>query len=193
MSSSNGRKRTRWTTEARRGQLLQIGAELFAERPYDEVQITEVADLAEVSRGLLYHYFPTKQDFAIAITQSACGHVFAETQPDPDQPPDEQVRAVLDAYLGFAAENAYGYRAMHRGLIADPQVRAIRQRDLADHERRVLALLSPGAEPPAVLRTAVRGWLAFVIAVVLDWLEFRTVSRDEAIEVCIRALLRGVA
>lgn len=192
MSSSDGKKRTRWTTEARRGQLLQLGAQLFAERPYDEVQVTEVADLAEVSRGLLYHYFPTKQDFAIAITQTACGHAFAETQPDPDRPAAEQVREVLDAYLRFAGENEHGFRAMHRGLIADAEVRAIRQRDLADHERRVLALLSPGAEPPAALRTAVRGWLAFVIAVVLDWLEHRTISRDEAVEVCVRALLRGV-
>jgi AcrR family transcriptional regulator len=52
--------RQRLSPERRREQLLQIGARLFAEHPYEDVWIEEVAELAGVSRGLLYHYFPTK-------------------------------------------------------------------------------------------------------------------------------------
>ncbi|HYB83585.1 MAG TPA: TetR/AcrR family transcriptional regulator, partial [Mycobacterium sp.] len=39
--------RTRLSTERRRAQLLTIGAELFAKRPYEEVSIEEVADIAQ--------------------------------------------------------------------------------------------------------------------------------------------------
>lgn len=177
------------STDARREQLLRIGAELFAGKPFDEVHISEVADLAGVSRGLMYHYFPTKQDFAIAITQMACGHMFDESRQDPGLPVEEQARAVLDAYLRFAEVNEHSYRAMHRGLIADPQVRELRQRDLAGHEERILSALVPVGDPPPRLRMAVRGWLAFVIAVVLDWLDHRAVDRDEAVDLCVRALL----
>lgn len=181
------------STDDRRDQLLRIGARLFAEKPYDEVRITEVADRAGVSRGLLYHYFPTKQDFAIAITQVACGHMFAATQPDPGAPVDQQLRLVLDAYLRFAEEHEDSYRAMHRGLIADARVRAIREQDLAGHESRVLAAFGAGPEPPALLRVAVRGWLAFVIAACLEWLDHRTVGRGEVVDLCTRTLVALVA
>lgn len=181
------------STDARREQLLRIGAQLFAEKPYDEVWVSEVADRAGVSRGLLYHYFPTKQDFAIAITQAACGHMFATTRPDPTLPVDQQLREVLNTYLRFAEEHEDAYRAMHRGLIANPQVRALRKRDLAEHERRVLAAFATEPEPPELLRVAVRGWLAFVIAANLDWLDHRSVSREEILDLCVHNLLDLVA
>lgn len=55
------RTRRRLSTEERREQLLSVGARLFSESPYDEVWIEQVAEIAGVSRGLLYHYFPTKR------------------------------------------------------------------------------------------------------------------------------------
>lgn len=186
-------RRRRLSTDDRRAELLRIGAALFAERPYDDVRITEIADLGGVSRGLLYHYFPTKQDFAIAVTQQACGSMFEAAEPDPTVSPVEQLRAVLDGYVRFAAEHEHPYRAMHTGLVADPVVRELRRQDLAEHERRVLATFLPDVEPPEALRVAVRGWLAFVIAVCLDWLDRRSVDRAEIVELCVRSLLDIVA
>lgn len=190
-------RRRRLSVDDRRAELLLIGAELFAERPYDEVRITQVADLAGVSRGLLYHYFPTKQAFAIAVTQQACGHLFADAEQsaglDPGGSPVEQLRLVLDGYIQFAADNERPYRAMHTGLVADPVVRELRRKDLAEHERRVLAAFVVDTEPSEELRVAVRGWLAFVIAICLDWLERRSLSRAEIVELCVRALLDIVA
>ena len=56
------------STDARREQLLAAGAELLGRRPYDEVSIEEIAAAAGVSKGLLYHYFPTKKDFVAGGT-----------------------------------------------------------------------------------------------------------------------------
>lgn len=190
---AQAKRRRRLSVDDRRSELLRIGAELFAEHPYEDVRISRVADLAGVSRGLLYHYFPTKQDFAIAVTQQACGHLFAGFEPEPAGTPEVQLRAVLDAYVQFAAENEHSYRAMHTGLVADPVVRELRRADLAGHERRVLAAFVPDGEPAEALVVAVRGWLAFVIAVCLDWLDRRSVPRAELVELCVRALLDIVA
>jgi AcrR family transcriptional regulator len=167
---------------------LTIGAQLLAERHLDEVQITEIADRAGVSRGLLYHYFPTKQDFAIAVARSACAEVFA-AEPDPALPVDERARRVLDAYVEFAEANQDAYRAMHISLVADPRVRELRAADLAGHEQRVLGAFGI-AEPSPILRAAIRGWLAFVIAVILDWLADRGgMSREDVVELCTRTLV----
>jgi len=50
-----------WAPSARRSASLLAGR-----RPYDEVSIGEIAAAAGVSKGLLYHYFPTKKDFVPA-------------------------------------------------------------------------------------------------------------------------------
>jgi AcrR family transcriptional regulator len=63
------RTRRRLSTGERREQLLSVGARLFSESPYDDVWIEQVAEIAGVSRGLLYHYFPTKRDFFAAVVE----------------------------------------------------------------------------------------------------------------------------
>src|SRR5438128_10633060 len=112
--------------EARRRQLLDLGMELFSRNAYDDVWIEEVAERAGVSRGLLYHYFPTKRDFYVAVSRAAAEEVRELTEPDPALGPLEQVRAGLDAFLCKAAERSQGFLTAYRGRMAgDPEVRAI--------------------------------------------------------------------
>ena len=80
-------QKRRLSTDARREQLLASGARLLATRPYDEVSIEEIARAAGVSKGLLYHYFPTKKDFLIAALERGQDELAALTAPDPDLPP----------------------------------------------------------------------------------------------------------
>jgi AcrR family transcriptional regulator len=180
------------STDARREQLLEVGARLFSQRPYDEVAIGDIATEAGVSRGLMYHYFPTKQDLAVAVTQAACATVFAEAEPDAGRSIEEQLREVLLGYVAFAVEHENGFRAMHTGLVADPKVRELRAQDLAEHERRVLTAMGAPEGAPPVLVTAVRAWLAFVIRAVLDWLDQRETPRERLVDVCIATLLAAV-
>jgi hypothetical protein len=96
---------------------------------------------------------------------------------------------VLTDYLDFAAEHADSYRAMHTGLAADAKVRELRRADLARHQARILAAPGAADSAPPLLLTTARGWLAFVIAAVLDWLTHQTTSREAAVELCAQALV----
>ena len=58
--------RTRLQVDIRRQQLLELGLELFAHQTYDGLSIDEIAKRAGVSKGLLYHYFPSKRAFYVA-------------------------------------------------------------------------------------------------------------------------------
>ncbi|MGK5530789.1 TetR/AcrR family transcriptional regulator [Streptomyces sp. URMC 129] len=189
-----GRARTRLDTERRREQLLRVGVQLFAERPYEEVWIEQVAELASVSRGLLYHYFPTKRDFFLAVVRREGERILGMTATDPGLPMDERLLAGLDVYLRFAEEHSQGYRAFHRAMATgDPEIRAIYQELLDAQAARIVAALEPAqCLGPDALRTAVRGWLSFVTTVCLDWLENRRLTRDEVRDLCARALLGAV-
>jgi AcrR family transcriptional regulator len=42
----------------RRAPLLALGRRAFAERPYADVAVEDIAERAGASRTLIYHYFP---------------------------------------------------------------------------------------------------------------------------------------
>lgn len=186
--------RRRLAPAERRAQLLDIGARLFAERPYDEVWIEEVAELAGVSRGLLYHYFPTKRDFFAAIVQRSADDLLAATEPDPAQPVTVQLARGLDAYLAHFVERHHGVRAVNHGaLSADPGIRAIVDGELATQQQRILDALGLDPQDRALAAVAVHGWIAFVRAVCLDWLDHRTVPVEQVRELCLRTLAGALA
>ena len=201
-ANQGGRTRRRLSTEERREQLLSVGARLFSESPYDDVWIEQVAEIAGVSRGLLYHYFPTKRDFFAAVVERESERMLRMTAAVPGIPVREQLAAGLETFLEYVEAHAHGYRAFHRADAAgDQAVRRVYQRALAAQERQILAALAadpefgPAFEERPEVRLAVRGWLAFTTAVCLEWLRGSddALSRERVRELCARALLGVIA
>ena len=188
------RRRTRLGIDARREQLLQVGSELFSERAHEDVWIDEIAAAAGVSKGLLYHYFPSKRDFVSAVARAEIARIYALTEPDPELSPEAQLRAGLDALLAHLEQHPSAFIAFHRGAFgADPELRAIDEEGQARQVERVLAAMTGGRKAPELLRLAIRGWAGFVEATILDWLEGgRKVPRDEVRDLLISAL-EGIA
>lgn len=186
----------RLSTDARREQLLAAGARLLAERPYDEVSIEEIAQAAGVSKGLLYHYFPTKREFLIAAIERGQEELAELTAPDPDLPPAEQLGASLDHFLDFVEEHEAAYAAIFRSCGGgDPAIQTVLE---AGRQRRmdgVIDSLASWAAAPAnvertpTLETAIQGWFFFVEGAVLRWLERRDLERDELRELLASALI----
>jgi AcrR family transcriptional regulator len=182
--------RTRLDPELRREQLLNLGAELFATQPYERVHIERVAETAGVSRGLLYHYFPTKRAFFAALVERSVTRLLAATTPDPALSPLEQLRHGIDAYLAHGRANSHAVRALHQGSAsADPEVVAIIESSNRAHERRILAALERGENPHPLVVIVVRGWLLFMRTACLEWLDRPEVRLDELREVCVAALV----
>ncbi|MFD1656756.1 TetR/AcrR family transcriptional regulator [Streptomyces caeni] len=201
MAANQGeRTRRRLSTEERREQLLSVGARLFSESPYDDVWIEQVAEIAGVSRGLLYHYFPAKRDFFAAVVERESERMLRMTEAVPGVPVREQLTAGLDTYLSYVEEHAHGFRAFHRADAAgDQAVRRVYQRSLMAQERQILAALAADpefgrlSEERPDLRIAIRGWLAFTTAVCLEWLREAELSREQVRDLCARALLGAIA
>jgi AcrR family transcriptional regulator len=189
-------KRERMSTEERREQLLESGAQLLGRRPYDEVSIEEIAEAASVSKGLLYHYFPTKKHFVLAALERGQLELAELTAPDPDLPPAEQLGASLDRFLDFVEEHEVAYSAIFRNRGgADPEIQAAleegrRQRMDAVIEALVAWEAAPAStERTPALETAVQGWFFFVEGAVLRWLERRDLERGQLRELLSLALI----
>jgi AcrR family transcriptional regulator len=158
----------RLSHDDRRAQLLELGKRHFLARPYESISMDEVAEEARVSKGLLYHYFPTKREFYMACLRSAIDELLAVTQPVADAAPDVTLRGAIDGYLRYVEEHATAYQAVLRGSIgSDPEVSAIADGFREAIYRRIAAALP---EPPGpLLGLAIKGWIGFVEAVSLAW------------------------
>jgi AcrR family transcriptional regulator len=180
--------RTRLSPEQRRAQLLEIGTELFARRPYEEVSVDDVADIAKISNRLLYHYFPSKRAFFLAIVEEQGNKLLQTTTPDPSLPPLRQVEAGLEFYIDSAEQSPDAYRMAHEAALADRDAQLLRQTRVAAQRNRILAALSPIITVDEEAEIMVTAWCAFAQTAILEWLDNPTITREQLRDLCSRAL-----
>lgn len=164
-----GEVRTRMPVEARRAQLLQLGGVLFSERPYDEISVDEIAERASISKGLLYHYFPSKRELYIACVRRAVEDMLAACEPAANVQPQLRFQASLEAFIDYVERNMAAFRNLLRGGSDNhPEIEQI----LSDMRHRQIHQLaaSLGIEAPdAVTRYCLLGYVGFASYTCVAW------------------------
>jgi AcrR family transcriptional regulator len=185
--------RSRLSPHERRGQLLDIGAEMFAGLPYEEVLMGDVATRAGVSRALMYRYFSSKRDLVAAIYQRASDRLLEATKIEGDRLQTETVEAGLDAHFDYFLANARTVLVANRGALSgDPVVQGIISEELGVLRQRMLDAIDLGEHERAIAATALTGWLSFVRAVCVEWLADEKLSRHEVRAMCLRTLVSAL-
>jgi AcrR family transcriptional regulator len=167
----------RLENDERRRRLLELGARLFTEHAYDEISMAQIAREAGISKALLYHYFPSKQEYFMATLAGGAEELRARIEPDPALPPAQALVDALDAYLAWIEDTADAYAKLFRSAAGVPEVRDLVERVRTATAQRILEGLGAAEDPRA--RTAVRGWLWFMDGACLDWIAHRDLSRAE--------------
>ncbi|MEO9223046.1 MAG: TetR/AcrR family transcriptional regulator [Mycobacteriaceae bacterium] len=183
-------KRTRLSPAARRTQLIELGVEMLTSRRLEEISVEEIADRAGISRGLLFHYFTSKQDFHLAVVTKMAETLLERTAPDGALAPLDALYASLAAFIDFVSENRDGYVSLLRGAASgDASMRAVFDETRAEMANRTLAQ-TPVLGIPTGPRTrmAVRGWIAFTEEVVINWLADEQLPREELVNLVSGAL-----
>ena len=156
-------KRTRLEPAARRAQLIALGVDMLATRTLDELSVEDIAQKAGISRGLLFHYFASKQEFHVEVARAAAEELIARTAPDPALPPVDALRGALAAFIDYVAENPDNYTSLVRGAASgDAEMRAIFDETRSTMAGRIVSVLSELGLPLAPrAELAVHGWVAF--------------------------------
>jgi AcrR family transcriptional regulator len=183
-------KRTRLAPEARRAQLITLGVEMLATRRLDELSVELIAKAAGISRGLLFHYFPSKQDFHREVARAAAAEMLRRTEPDTTRTPVDALRGALTSFIDYVEENPDNYKSLVRGAASgDVTMRAIFDATRSTMAQRILDVLTAmGLEVGPRVRLAIAGWVAFAEECVVRWIDTRTVDRDELLEMLTKSL-----
>ncbi len=193
--------RRRLSPADRRSELLTLGAEVFGQRPYDEVRIDEIAERAGVSRALMYHYFPDKRAFFAAVIRAESERLFeaTNTPPRPGQSLFDQIREGVFAYLRYDDEHPHGAWAAYVGSgRSDPVLRGIEDTDNDRQANRILGRIHAAvgdeldSKVERDLRITVYGWLAFTLEMCRQRLMDPSIDAGQVADACAHALLDAV-
>ena len=193
--------RRRLSPADRRNELLALGAEVFGQRPYDEVRIDEIAERAGVSRALMYHYFPDKRAFFAAVVQAEGERLFeaTSTPPEPGQSLFCQLRAGVLAYLRYDEEHPHGAWAAYMGLgRTDPVLRGVDDIDNDRQADRIMSRIDEAVSAPLDakverdLRATVYGLLALSFEMCRQRLKDPSIDAGFVADTCAHALLDAI-
>lgn len=174
--------------QQRREQLLDTAAAMFAEKPYEEVWVEDIATRAGVTRATMYHYFPRKRDLYVAILKRASGRFSARIHPDSQLPLAQQLAAGLQAHIQSLVDHPFEAVAINRGALSDdPEIQSIIADELSVAGRLLTDRLVAQGYLRDATEIAVEGWLAFVRAACVKWIQSQSISRDDLTDMCLRA------
>lgn len=167
--------RQRLDEATRRTAILAAASRAFADTPYEQVRLAEVARDAGASEALVFRYFGSKADLYTAVVAAALERLRArQEEADAGLPAGsstrDRVRSSLLVYLDHVAEGAVSWAAPVLAPGAEPAAAVAARR--AERQRYVALLLDLlGARDWPRHRYAVAGYFGFLDEACLSWVE----------------------
>ncbi len=170
---------TRLQVDERRRQLIDAGSRAFGEHAYEDLSMREIAETAGVSKALLYHYFPSKIDLFKAAVDEKAQEIRAAIEPAGEGTPFEQLAASIDGYLAWVQANSGVWTRLMQSTATLPDARELVEGFRQQTMEMVLSELTGGGAPQPALRIAIRGWLGYMDAAILDWAASDDLPREQ--------------
>ncbi|MET0029093.1 MAG: TetR/AcrR family transcriptional regulator [Candidatus Thiodiazotropha sp.] len=166
-----------------RSRILSTARELFHGRSYADVGIKEICEIAQVQKGSFYHFFPSKQDLAMAVIDDMAddwAHGFVAEAFDRDLPPLERLDYLVDAayYWQKAAKDLegrmpgclFGNLALEistRDEVIRARINAVFEKASARFDETLEEAVSMGLMPALDTAATAQAMLAYLEGVIL--------------------------
>ncbi|MGZ0149878.1 TetR/AcrR family transcriptional regulator [Kribbella sp. WER1] len=163
----------RLTADDRKKQLVKIGLMMLRTKPIHELSIDEIASAAGISRGLLFHYFPSKRDYYVAVISAAGRRLLRVTKPDEALSPENQLREMLVQFVAFIERRRTAYISFVRGAAGgDDFAVEVYDETRAGLTKRILTYLGTpevADDPKSAEYLRIHAWLSYTEDLAIEW------------------------
>lgn len=139
----------------------------------------QIAQAAGISKPLLYHYFPSKIELFKAAVAEQTAQLQRVIAPTGKGTPLEQLTRSLDAYLRWIEDNARAWSKVMQSAATLPEAGTFIESFRTQTLEQILLRLTGRRKARPVLRSALKGWLGYVDAAILDWIQAGDLGRDQ--------------
>jgi AcrR family transcriptional regulator len=131
--------RRRLPRTERRTLIVRSAREAFAQRGFQATSLNSVARGAGVTKGLLYHHFPSKSALFVGVFEEEAGELLQRMRAAQETGPsvEDQLRATIDAFFTYVQERPFAPRLLFREPDLEDTVIAAHQR----LDRKLVSLL----------------------------------------------------
>ncbi|MGH8875823.1 MAG: TetR/AcrR family transcriptional regulator [Stackebrandtia sp.] len=100
----------------REQQMLDAGIEVFARRGYHAAGVEEIAEIAGISKPMVYLYFGSKEDLFVACIRREAGRLMDMIGQvvEVDAEPEEQLWGALRGFFTFVSEHSGAWTVLYR-------------------------------------------------------------------------------
>lgn len=194
---NRGVRTQRMPREARRRQLLQAAHQVFVAHGFHGASMDEIADVAEVSKPVLYQHFPGKRELYIALLDEHMDEFSTLLQTAMDSTSDNKLRvsATIHAYYEYIARDSQAFRLIFESDVLNDEV--ISERIEAFNAKFALGIAEIIAEdtklPPAQALLMGRAMAGMAQVSARYWVDLsEEVSMEEASKLVSRLAWRGI-
>lgn len=96
---------------SKREQIIDIATKLFSEKGFDKTPISEVCTLANVSKGLVFHHFKSKDELLREIYKKSTDIIIKINESkEKDLPAKAQLKDLLESFFMHLEVNKLGFQ-----------------------------------------------------------------------------------
>ncbi|MBE6476825.1 MAG: TetR/AcrR family transcriptional regulator [Propionibacteriaceae bacterium] len=166
--------RRRLSVAERRGQILDAAARLYATTPYAQVPVSRVAEVADASAALVFHYFGSKAGLYEAVVADTVRRLEEDQRAADAMLPDgvparDRVRTSLLVYLDHIAGHPHTWATPLTGGEEPAEVVSMRRSVRAGYVEALDQILGPSVS--ARHDYALWGYFGFLDQACLRWVE----------------------
>lgn len=144
--------------EQRQAAIVEHAAALFAEHGFLGASVADLAKTCGMSKSLIYHYFPSKEDILFAVMDSHLRALIAVADDVAARPigARQKLRAItaefMRLYVGAAARHKVLLNELNRLRRSDRSAIVAEQRKLIEIVERIVSEIQPAISPRSPLR-----------------------------------------
>ena len=136
----------------RRAQLLESALEVFVASGYHAAAMDDIAELAGVSKPVLYQHFPGKLDLYLALLDQSCDQVISAAARALESTEDnkQRVTATFHAFYDYVADAEGAFRLVFESdLTNEPAVRQRIEKVTSECARMIADVIADDTGLPA--------------------------------------------
>lgn len=156
----------------RRQEIIDVAAEIFAEKGYEATSIQDIAEAVDILKGSLYYYIDSKEDLLFEVLQRVHedGLARMEEQKSHDEPAIDRIARFVREHVRYNAVNLTKIAVFFhdfRSLSEERRKVIVDERDMYD--RRLRELIESGQTEGSVCEDVNPKMAAFSILGMMNW------------------------